>query len=195
MADKKPGPREAGTKSSSVRKARKKSSTVNGAAARKVAAKQTAPRDAKAVAKSIVVKKIAARKPVPIKKARVGKRAVLPPLPPPPTAPLKWARSPARQGSRAKAAARNKVARRGLKAEIASCTEAALREKLRLAAPYVAIWLGAAKRTPKPIRRRPRRLSRGSGNGSGLRPCWRTVGSSPWTSWICFSLKRSEEAD
>jgi hypothetical protein len=92
---------------------------------------------------SITVKKMATRKPVPMKKARVGKRAVLPPLPPPPAVLLKAARSPVRRASRVKALLRNKGAVKASAAVsgVAHCTEAALREKLRLAAPYVELWL------------------------------------------------------
>jgi hypothetical protein len=107
---------------------------------KKVAAKKSAAKRASRGA--IVVKKAAPRKPVPIKKARVGKRAVLPPLPPPTTLSLKATRSPVRRVSRVEALLRNKGAvKTNPTFEIAACTEAALREKLRLAAPYVELWL------------------------------------------------------
>lgn len=96
----------------------------------------------KAAAKPASAKKVAARKSVPIKTARVSKRALLPPLPPPPTSPLKAARSAARHPSRAKALGRAKVAKTGRAVfEIPACTEVVLRQKLRLAAPYVELWL------------------------------------------------------
>ncbi len=101
------------------------------------------------------IKKIVARKPVPLDKARAGKRALLPPLPPPPTVLLKAARSPVRRASRVKALLRNKGAVKASPAvsAVAQCTEAALREKLRTAAPYIELWLsrdGAAADAPSP---------------------------------------------
>jgi len=159
MADEKPAPKNARKKSSRRRAAAKKTgvrpSTAIKAGGGKAASKQ---RGAKASAKTVAGKKISARKPVPIKTARVGKRAVLPPLPPPPTAPLKSTRSPARRASRAKAMVRDTSVRKtGLAiCEITACTEAALREKLRLAAPYIEIWMtrteaaGAEQDAPTP---------------------------------------------
>ncbi|HKH81936.1 MAG TPA: hypothetical protein VKA03_10125 [Methylovirgula sp.] len=134
MADEKPEER----KKAAGKKASKKKS-----AKKPVKKAASEARDTKAAARRFVGKKTAARKPVPIKKARVGKRAVLPRLPPPPTVPLKSTRSPARRASRVKALLRNKGAVKASPAvcEVAACTEAALREKLRLAAPYVEVWL------------------------------------------------------
>jgi type IV secretory pathway VirB10-like protein len=135
MADEKPRAKRstkiAGKKARAKKSAKKENANESAAATRV------------AKAKSVVVKKASARKPVSIKKARVGKRAVLPPLPPPPTVSLKAARSPARRASRVKALLRNKGAvKTNLGAcEAALCTEAALREKLRIAAPYLEIWL------------------------------------------------------
>lgn len=93
-------------------------------------------------------KKIAPRKPVPIKTARVGKRALLPPLPPPPAVLVTPTHSPVRRASRLKALLRNKGAVKASPAvsEIVTCTEAGLREKLRIAAPYVALWLARRDR-------------------------------------------------
>jgi hypothetical protein len=135
MADEKHSVKRSKAKKAGSRKSARK------AGAKESAAKQ-APRSA------VVFKKIATRKPVPIKKARVGKRAVL--LPPPPTVSLKATRSPVRRASRAKALLRNKGAVKTNPAtcEIAVCTEAALREKLRLAAPYVELWLSRHKGEP-----------------------------------------------
>jgi hypothetical protein len=136
MADKKRGAKRssklAGKKVASRKPAGK-------AGLKKSAAKQ-APRGVKA--RSLVLKKLSTRKPVPIKTARVGRRAVLPPLPPPSTMLLK-ARSSVRRGSRGKALLRNKGAVKASRAacEAAVCTEALLREKLRLAAPYIKLWL------------------------------------------------------
>jgi hypothetical protein len=130
MADEKHSAKRSKAKKAGSKKSARK------AGAKKLAAKQ-APRSA------VAVKKMATRKPVPIKKARVGKRAVLPPLPPPATVLLKATRSPVRRASRTQALLRNKGAVKTSPAtcEIAVCTEAALREKLRLAAPYVELWL------------------------------------------------------
>jgi hypothetical protein len=140
MASKKPGSHDMTPRKSSRRKAAgkkaAKTAVIKSAAEKKQASKWAALRIAKTAAK-----KMSARKPVPIKTARVGKRALLPPLPPPPAAPLKMTRSPAR-ASRAKAAAGNTAARKGSKTfAITACSEAVLREKLRLAAPYVKVWL------------------------------------------------------
>jgi hypothetical protein len=120
---------------------------VKKARAKKSAKKSGANKSA-AKAKSIVVKKASARKPVSIKKARVGKRAVLPPLPPPPTVSLKATRSPVRRASRMTALLRNKGAVKASPTicEVALCTEAELREKLRIAAPYLEIWLARRDR-------------------------------------------------
>jgi hypothetical protein len=136
MADETPEERKkaAGKKASKKKSAKKP--------VKKAASKPEA-RGTGGAAKRFVGKKIATRKPVPIKTARVGKRAVLPRLPPPPTMPLKSRRSPARRASRVNALLRNKGAVKTSPAvcEGGVCTEAALREKLRLAAPYVEIWL------------------------------------------------------
>jgi hypothetical protein len=120
---------------------------------RKSAQKDTSKKSAakhlrNAKAKNLVLKKVSTRKPVSIKKARVGKRAVLPPLPPPPTVLLKATRSPMRRASRVKALLRNKGAVKAgpTACEVAVCTEEGLREKLRLAAPYVEIWLSRRDR-------------------------------------------------
>jgi hypothetical protein len=96
----------------------------------------------KIVSKSSAAKKISARKSVPIKKARVSKRALLPPLPPAASA-RKTPRSPARSASRATALGRGKADAKAGKAvcEIPACTEVVLRQKLRLAAPYIELWL------------------------------------------------------
>lgn len=137
-------------------KARKADSKESARAAKKTGAKKTGIKKIrlkKSAAKRKsheVVNKIAARKPVPIDKARVGKLALLPPLPPPPTVLLKAARSPVRRASRVKALLRNKGAVKASPAVsgVARCTEAALREKLRLAAPYVELWLSREDGTP-----------------------------------------------
>jgi hypothetical protein len=135
MADETPEERKkaAGKKASKKKSAKKP--------VKKAASKPEAR--TKGAAKSFVGKKTATRKPVPIKTARVGNRAVLPRLPPPPTMPLKSTRSPARRASRVNALLRNKGAVKTSPAvcEGGVCTEAALREKLRLAAPYIEIWL------------------------------------------------------
>jgi hypothetical protein len=127
----------------SSKAARKKAAlkkSARKAGLKRSAAKQT-PRGAKA--ESVVLKKGSTRKPVSSRTARVGKRAILPPLPPPPTVLLKATRSPVRRASRVNALLRNKGAVKSSHAacEVAVCTEAALREKLRIAAPYVEIWL------------------------------------------------------
>jgi hypothetical protein len=123
---------------------RKKADSKKSVAGAKKLAKQ-ALRSAKG--KSVVVSKASARKPVSIKKARVGKRAVLPPLPPPLTVLFK-ARNPVRRGSSPKTLLRNKGAVKAgqTDCEVAICTEARLREKLRLAAPYIEIWLSRRDR-------------------------------------------------
>ncbi len=145
MADKKPGRNKAARKSfkrkTAAKKAGAKNSSEKQTAAKKVASKQVLTRSMKVAAKRSVSKSVSARKPVPIKTARVGKRAILPPLPPPPTAPLKSTRSPARRSSRAKPPVRSNAKASLPVGEIGACTEAALREKLRLAAAYVAVWL------------------------------------------------------
>jgi hypothetical protein len=132
-----------GAKRSKAGKAhsRKSAKSARKTGAKKVSAKKSA---AKRVSRgAVAIKKTATRKPVPIKKARVGKRALLPPLPPPPTVLLKATRSPMRRASRVKALLRNKGAVKASPAvsAVARCTETALREKLRLAAPYVELWL------------------------------------------------------
>ena len=117
------------------------------AAAKKIVSKKAASKKAVAkkagptAAKSAAAKKIAARKSVPIKTARVSKRALLPPLPPP-TLPLKTSRSSARTASRATVLGRGKgAAKIKTVCEIPACTETVLRQKLRLAAPYLELWL------------------------------------------------------
>ncbi len=113
----------------------------------KTGAKKSKPAARAAKAKSIAFK-VSARKPVAIKRARVGKRAILPRLPPPQTVLLK-ARNQGRRASRVKALLRNKGAvKAGAAArEVAVCTEAVLREKLRIAAPYVELWLSRRDRS------------------------------------------------
>ncbi|HLH10666.1 MAG TPA: hypothetical protein VKV77_02170 [Methylovirgula sp.] len=108
---------------------------------------KAAPKKAKAAVKRAVAKKAPTRKPVPIKKARVGKRAILPRLPPLATVLSNPARSPVRRASRVKALLRNKgaIKRNPAVHEIVVCSEAVLREKLRLAAPYLALWLARRK--------------------------------------------------
>lgn len=118
--------------------------------ASKTSSKKSAAKKAarKSAAKSIAAKTIPARKSVPIKKARVSKRALLPPLPPPGSA-RKTARSPARVPSRAKTLGRAKTG--GINkaiCEIPACTEVVLRQKLRLAAPYIELWLTQKVTTP-----------------------------------------------
>ncbi len=122
---------------------KKRAAPAKKPAAKKPIAKKAVKSAAKKpAAKPAAAKKITARKSVPIKTARVSKRALLPPLPPPPTSPLKAVRSAARHPSRAKALGRAKVAKRGRAVfEIPACTEVVLRQKLRLAAPYVELWL------------------------------------------------------
>ncbi|MFZ0558149.1 MAG: hypothetical protein WAN31_01980 [Methylovirgula sp.] len=134
-----------GAKRSKANKARSKKSAKP---AKKIGAKKSVAK--RASRGSIAVKKMATRKSVPIKKARVGIRAVLPPLPPPPTVLLKATRSPVRRASRAKALLRNKGAVKASPAVsgVAQCTEAALREKLRVAAPYVELWLSRGDGEP-----------------------------------------------
>jgi hypothetical protein len=107
---------------------------------KKSAAKKSAAKRAKSAAKSITAKAVPARKSVPIKKARVSKRALLPPLPPPASS-RKTARSPARVPSRAKTLGRAKTSSSRAVHEIPACTEVVLRQKLRLAAPYIELWL------------------------------------------------------
>jgi hypothetical protein len=96
------------------------------AAAKKTALKKAVTKKAaKAAAKTVAAKKVA-RKSVPIKTARVSKRARLPPLPPPRAKVL----------GRGKGSAKTKAV-----CEIPACTEIVLRQKLRLAAPYLELWL------------------------------------------------------
>ncbi|MGP8232593.1 MAG: hypothetical protein ACLQL2_08000 [Methylovirgula sp.] len=133
-----------GSKAPASRAGTKKRAAIKKPAAKKPVAKKAATKSAakKPAAKPAAARKITARKSVPIKTARVSKRALLPPLPPPPTSPLKAARSAARHPSRSKALGRAKVAKRGRAVfEIPACTEVVLRQKLRLAAPYVELWL------------------------------------------------------
>ncbi|MEJ0051681.1 MAG: hypothetical protein WDN02_10840 [Methylovirgula sp.] len=121
----------------------KKKPALKKSVAKKVVAKKSVAKSSAAkssAAKSSVAKKIPARKSVPIKKARVSKRAFLPPLPPPASA-RKAPRSPARSPSRAKALGRTKTGGHKAVHEIPTCTEAVLRQKLRLAAPYIELWL------------------------------------------------------
>jgi len=82
---------------------------------------------------------------VPIKTARVSKRALLPPLPPPPVPPLQAKRSAARVSSRAKVLGRARAVKTEKAVfDIPVCTETVLRQKLRLAAPYLELWLAQA---------------------------------------------------
>jgi hypothetical protein len=144
LAAQKTAARKVVVKKTVAKKAVVKKTARRRTAAKKTMAKKTAVKAVakKAGTKKAVAKKIVARKSVPIKTARVSKRALLPPLPPPPTAPLKAARSAARHPSRAKAASRAKITKTGRAVfEIPACTEAVLRQKLRLAAPYVELWL------------------------------------------------------
>jgi hypothetical protein len=117
--------------------ATKKKSSIKKTVAKKTSIKKSAAKIA-AIEKS-AAKKISARKSVPIKKARVSKRALLPPLPPP-TLPLKAARSGARLPTRAKVLGRANGKPKAI-CEIPACTEAELRQKLRLAGPYFELWL------------------------------------------------------
>lgn len=138
MADEQPEDRAKKSSKAAGKKAASKKSAKKDS--EKKSAAEQAPRAAKS--ENVVVKKISARKPIPIKTARVGKRAILPRLPPPQTVLLK-ARNQGRRASRLKTLLRNKGAVKSSPAacEVAVCTEAALREKLRIAAPYVEIWL------------------------------------------------------
>ncbi len=139
MADEKDNAKRSKARKADSKRSARAAKKTEKIGVRKIGAKKSPAKRASRLA----VKKIASRKPVPIDKARVGKRAVLPPLPPPPTVLLKAARSPVRRASRVKALLRNKGAVKASPAvsAVAHCTEAALREKLRLAAPYVALWL------------------------------------------------------
>jgi hypothetical protein len=142
-----------GVKRSKARKAdlKKSAKAANKTGAKKTGIKKIRLKKSAAKRKSHdAVKKIAVRKPVPINKARVGKRVMLPPLPPPPAVLLKATRSPVRRASRVKALLRNKGAVKASPAvsAVAQCTEAALREKLRLAAPYVQLWLSRGDGEP-----------------------------------------------
>jgi hypothetical protein len=130
------------------RAAVKKKPVSKKAPSKKSAAKKAAAKNIKSVAKAASAKKISARKSVPIKKARVSKRALLPPLPPPASA-RKTARSPARVPSRAKTLGRAKTSNSKSVHEIPACTEVVLRQKLRLAAPYVELWLTQKVSTPE----------------------------------------------
>jgi hypothetical protein len=144
MADERKNARRSRLRKAASKKSAKfaKKTGTKKAGAKKSAAKRS-PR-------GVASKKMATRKPVPMKKARVGKRAILPPLPPPPTVLLKAARSPVRRASRVKALLRNKgaVKPNPVVAGVAHCTEAGLREKLRLAAPYVELWLSRQTNEP-----------------------------------------------
>jgi hypothetical protein len=130
------------------RAAAKKKPAAKKPVLKKSVAKKSAAKRAKSAAKSIAAKAVPARKSVPIKKARVSKRALLPPLPPPASA-RKTARSPARVPSRAKALGRAKTSNGKSVHEIPACTEVVLRQKLRLAAPYVELWLTQKVSTPE----------------------------------------------
>ncbi len=132
-----------GSKAPASRASAKKRAVPAKAAKKPVAKKVAAKASAKKTAtKPAAAKNITARKSVPIKTARVSKRALLPPLPPPPTSPLKAARSGARAVSRATAHSRSKSRKAGRALfEIPACTEVVLRQKLRLASPYVELWL------------------------------------------------------
>ncbi len=134
LEDRAKRPSEAAGKKAASKKSAKKADL------KKSAAKQTS-RSAKS--KSVVANKVATRKPVSSRTARVRKRAILPPLPPPTTLMSKATRGPMRRASRVNALLRNKGAVKSGPAacEVAVCTEAALREKLRIAAPYIEIWL------------------------------------------------------
>jgi hypothetical protein len=120
----------------------KKKTPAKKAALKKAAAKKAGRKlAAKSVAaRSPVTKKIPARKSVPIKKARVSKRALLPPLPPPASS-RKAVRTPSRAPSRAKTLGRAKAGANHAVHEIPACTEVVLRQKLRLAEPYIELWL------------------------------------------------------
>jgi len=140
-----------GLKAPAPRAGKKKRAAAKKTVSKKVVSKKTVAKKAvskaaKSVAKSVAAKKITARKSVPIKTARVSKRALLPPLPPP-TLPLKTARSGARVASRAMVLGRGKnAAKTRTVCEIPACTEAVLRQKLRLAAPYLELWLTQTER-------------------------------------------------
>jgi malate synthase len=138
MADEKLEDRAKRSSKAASRKAASKKSAKK-AGLKKSASKQ-ASRGAKA--KNVAGKKVALRKPASDRTARQGKRAVLPPLAPPSVL-AKATRSPMRRASRINALLRNKGAVKSSPAarEVGVCTEAALREKLRIAAPYVEIWL------------------------------------------------------
>ena len=125
--------------------AKKRTVTKKKPASKKPVSKKSVAKKAakgtKSAIKSSAIKKIPARKSVPIKKARVSKRALLPPLPPPASA-RKTARSLARSPSRTKALGRAKTGGMSKSVhEIPACTEVVLRQKLRLAAPYIELWL------------------------------------------------------
>lgn len=138
MAD---GKNRAKRSQTAARKARAKSPKNAKRAHKKARIKEPAAEQVRVT--KLLVNKAATRKPVPIKKARVRKSAILPPLPPPPTVIVKATRAPLRRASRVKALLRNKGAVKSGPAagETALCSEAALREKLRLAAPYLQLWL------------------------------------------------------
>ena len=123
-------------------RARQKPAAAKKSPVKKVVAKKAA----KSAAKTVATKKITARKSVPIKTARVSKRALLPPLPPP-SLPLKTSRGAARVASRATVLGRGKnAAKTRTVCEIPACTETVLRQKLRLAAPYLELWLAQSER-------------------------------------------------
>lgn len=128
----------------SKRRATKKKPAARAARKPNVSAKK------KTSAKNVVVKKaaktpakkVAARKSVSIKTARVSKRALLPPLPPPSLFSAQAKRSAARVPSRAKVLGRARAMKTGKAVfDIPACTEAELRQKLRLARPYLELWL------------------------------------------------------
>lgn len=134
MADNKPKQRK--SKKPTSRAAKK----TRVPAKKKTPVKKTAARSA---AKTLSGK-VGARKSVPIKTARVSKRALLPRLPPP-VASSQAKRSAARVPSRAKVLGRARAVRSSKAVfNIPACTELALREKLRLAAPYLQLWLARA---------------------------------------------------
>jgi hypothetical protein len=136
-APKKRAPVKTPAKKTATKKAAAKKAPLKKSAAKKVTAKSTARSVA---AKSLAVQKNPARKSVPIKTARVSKRALLPPLPPPASA-RKAVRSPSRLPSRTKTLGRAKTGVNKAIHEIPACTEGVLRQKLRLAAPYIELWI------------------------------------------------------
>lgn len=131
----------------SKRRASKKKSAAPAAKKLRVQAKKKTPAKKVAIRKAAKTpgKKAVARKSVSIKTARVSKRAVLPPLPPPSLFAAQAKRSAARISSRAKVLGRARAVKTGKAVfDIPACTEAELRQKLRLAAPYLELWLARA---------------------------------------------------